>query len=63
MDISKKTLIATLIVDLILLAIGVVCLFVTKFSTLALSLFVGVVVLILISSILIWKYGKEFKKQ
>ena len=63
MDISKKTLIATLIVDLILLAIGVVCLFVTKFSTLALSLFVGVVVLILISSVLIWKYGKEFKKQ
>lgn len=63
MDISKKTLIITLIVDLILLAIGVACLFITKFSTLALSLFVGVVALILVSSILIWKYGKEFKKQ
>ncbi|MBR7172579.1 MAG: hypothetical protein IKD36_02170 [Clostridia bacterium] len=62
MDISKKTLIVTLIVDLLLLAIGVVCLFVTKFSTLALSLFVAVCVMILISSILIWKYGKAYKK-
>lgn len=63
MDISKKTLIITLIVDLLLLAVGVVCLFVTKFSTLALSLFVAVVVMILISSILVWKYGKAYKKQ
>ena len=63
MDISKKSLIVTLIVDLILLAIGVVCLFVTKFSTLALALFVAVVVLILVSSILVWKYGKAYKKQ
>lgn len=62
MDISKKTLIITLIVDLLLLAIGVVCLFVTKFSTLALSLFVAICVMILISSILIWKYGKAYKK-
>ncbi len=63
MDISKKALIITLIVDLLLLAIGVVCLFVTKFSTLALSLFVAIVVLILVSSILVWKYGKAYKKQ
>lgn len=62
MDISKKTLIITLIVDLLLLAVGVVCLFVTKFSTLALSLFVAICVMILISSILIWKYGKAYKK-
>lgn len=62
MDISKKALIITLIVDLVLLAIGVVCLFVTKFDTLALSLFVAVVVLILISSILVWKFGKAYKK-
>ena len=62
MDISKKTLIVTLIVDLLLLAIGVVCLFVTKFSTLALSLFVAICVMILISSILVWKYGKAYKK-
>lgn len=62
MDISKKALIITLIVDLVLLAVGVVCLFVTKFDTLALSLFVAVVVLILISSILVWKYGKAYKK-
>lgn len=63
MDISKKALIITLIVDLLLLAIGVVCLFVTKFSTLALALFVAIVVLILVSSILVWKYGKAYKKQ
>lgn len=63
MEISKKALIITLIVDLLLLAIGVVCLFVTKFSTVALAMFSGVAVLILISSILVWKYGKAYKKQ
>ena len=63
MEISKKALVITLIVDLLLLAIGVVCLFVTKFSTVALALFAGVAVLILVSSILVWKYGKAYKKQ
>lgn len=63
MDISKKALIITLIVDLLLLAIGVICLFVTKFSTLALCLFLAVMVLILVSSVLVWKYGKDHKKQ
>lgn len=63
MEISKKALIITLIVDLLLLAIGVVCLFVTKFSTVAIAMFVGIAVLILISSILVWKYGKAYKKQ
>ena len=63
MEISKKALVITLIVDLLLLAVGVVCLFVTKFSTVALAMFAGIAVLILISSILVWKYGKAYKKQ
>ncbi len=63
MEISKKALITTLIIDLLLLAVGIACLFVTKFATWALVVFMAVVFMILVSSILIWKYGKAFKKQ
>ena len=63
MEISKKALIITMIVDLILLAVGVVCLIVTKFNPIAIGMFVGLTVLVLISSILVWKYGKDHKKQ
>lgn len=61
MEISKRALVITLIIDLLLLVIGVVCLFVTKFDTIALIIFVGIAVFILISSILIWKFGKNLK--
>lgn len=63
MDISKKALIVTLIIDLLLLVVGVVCLFVTNFATWALVIFMAVVFMILVSSILVWKYGKAYKKQ
>ena len=63
MEISKKALITTLIIDLLLLAVGIVCLFVTKFATWSLIVFMAVVFMILVTSILIWKYGKAFKKQ
>lgn len=63
MEISKKALIITMIVDLVLFAVGIVCLFVTKFNPIAIGMFVGLTVLILVSSILVWKYGKEHKKQ
>ena len=63
MDISKKALLITLIVDLLLLVAGIICLFVTKFNTVALILFVVAVALILVSSIIIWKCGKFYKKQ
>lgn len=62
MDISKKALIITFITNLILIAISVVCMVVLKFNTLSLGLFLAISVLVLVSSILIWKYGKAYKK-
>lgn len=62
MDISKKALIITFIIDLLLIAVGVVCMVVLKFNTLSLCLFFALSVLVLISSILIWKFGKAYKK-
>ena len=62
MDITKKTLIATFIINIILIITAVVCMFITKFSTPILWLSFVMIILVCISSIIIWRYGKEFKK-
>ena len=63
MDVSRKTLIATLIINIVLIAIAVTCMIITKFANVAiLWLSVAMIVLVCVSSIMIWKYGKEFKK-
>ena len=54
MDISRKMLIATFIINIILIAIAVTCMIITKFSNVAiLWLSVAMVVLVCISSIII----------
>ena len=63
MDVSRKTLIATFIINIVLIAIAVTCMIVTKFNNVAiLWLSVAMIVLVCVSSIMIWKYGKEFRK-
>lgn len=62
MDISRKALIITLVVNVLLLAIGVTCMFLMDFSVLSLGLFGGVTLFVLVSSVLVWHYGKNFKK-
>lgn len=62
MDITKKTLIATFIINLVLIAISVTCMIITKFSAPILWLSLVMIILVCISSIIIWRYGKEFKK-
>ena len=62
MDISRKTLIFTFIVNLILIAVGVTCVFLTKFNTTVLWLAVAMTLMVLVSSVLIWRYGKEFRR-
>ena len=62
MDVSRRTLIITLIVNLLLIAVCVACILITKFNTVVLWLSVAVVALVLVSSVLIWVYGKEYRK-
>lgn len=62
MDITKKTLIATFIINIILIAIAVTCMIITKFSTPILWLSLVMIILVCVSSIIIWRYGKEFRK-
>ncbi len=62
MDISRKALIITLVIDVLLLAAGITCMCVLNFNVLSLGLFAGIAVCVLVSSILVWHYGKEFKK-
>ncbi len=63
MEVSKKALIITVIVDLVLLLAGAICLIITKFNPIAIGLFIAVAAMVLVSSILVWKYGKDHKKQ
>ncbi len=62
MDVSKKTLIITSIINLLIVAIGIACVVVTKFNTTVLWLSVATFALVVVSSIIIWRYGKEFRK-
>ena len=61
MDITKKTLIATFIINIVLIAIAVTCMIVTKFNTVVLWLSVATVALVLFSSYIIWKYAREMR--
>lgn len=62
MEISKKALIATFIIDLLLVAIGVICTVVLDFSVVALGIFLAVSVLILVSSVMVWHFAKSANK-
>lgn len=62
MDITRKTLIITSIINLLIIAIGVTCVIVTKFNTTVLWLCIATFILVTISSIIVWRYGKEFRK-
>lgn len=61
MEISKKALVATFIINLLLVAVSVLCTIILKYSNVSLGIFTAISVLVLISSVLIWHYGKEYK--
>lgn len=62
MEVSKKALIVTLIINLLLLAIGTVCIIVLDYSILSLSLFLAACVFVAVSSVFVWKLGQDYKK-
>lgn len=62
MEVSKKALIATLIIDLLLIAIGTVCTILLDYSITALGICVAVAVLILISTVMIWYFARASHK-
>ena len=62
MEVSKKALIVTLVINLLLLAVGVVCVIALKYNILSLSLFLAASVFVAVSSVLVWKLGKDYKK-
>lgn len=62
MEISKKALVATFIIDLLLVIVGVICTVVLNFSVVALGIFLAVAVLILVSSVMVWHFAKTANK-
>jgi len=61
MEVSKRALIITLIVNLLLLAVGVTCIVYLNYSVLALSLFLAATFFVLVSSVFIWKMAKDHR--
>ena len=61
MDISRRTLLITFIINIILIVLSVACMIVTKFDTVVMWLSVATVVLVCISSFIIWKYAREMR--
>lgn len=62
MDISKKGLIISFIINIVLVLIAIACVIITKFDTVVLVLGAVATLLILWSSIILWRYAKEMKK-
>lgn len=62
MDISRRTLLITFIVNILLIAISVTCMIVTNFNTTVLWLSVATVVLVLFSSYIIWRYARDMRR-
>jgi hypothetical protein len=63
MDISRKTLIVTFIINLLLIAIAAACMIITKFAPAVLWLSIATMLLVLTSSVIIWLYAREMRKQ
>lgn len=60
MEISRKALIITLVINFLLLAIGTVCVVYLNYSVLSLSLFAAATVFVLVSSVFIYKLGRDY---
>ena len=63
MEISRKALIATLLIDILLIAAGVTCIIIMDFNVLALAMFCGISVFVLFTSVMAYCYGKSSTAQ
>lgn len=62
MDVSRKTLIISAIINFVLIAICATCLIVTNWNPVVLWISLGVLVCVLITSIMTFIMGKNFKR-
>ena len=62
MDLSRKTLIIAAIINVVLIAIRAVCLIVTKLNPVVLWISLAILVVVLITSIMTYIMGKNFKR-
>ena len=62
MDISKKSLIFAVVINLILIAVCAVCLILTKLNPVILWVALAVLLFVLITSIIAFVIGKNIKK-
>jgi len=62
MDISRKTLIIAAIINIVLIAICAVCLIVTNWNPVVLWISLAILVVVLITAIMTYFMGKNFKK-
>ena len=62
MDISRKTLIISVIVNVVLIIICAACLILTKFNPIVLGISLAVLFFVVLTSVMAFVMGKKFKK-
>ena len=62
MDISRKTLIIAVIINVVLIAICAACLILTKFNPVVLWISMVILAFILMTSIIVYVAGRKLKK-
>ena len=62
MDISRKALIISVIINFVLMAICAVCLIITKWNPVVLWIALAVLFFVMLTSIIVYVAGKNYKK-
>jgi len=62
MDVSRKTLIISVIINFVLIAICAACLIISNFNPIVLWISVAVLAFVLLTSIMAFVMGKKFRK-
>ncbi len=63
MDVSRKTLIISAIINAVIIAIALVCLIVTNWNPVTIWISLAIIVCVLITSVMIYIMGKNFRKR
>ena len=61
MDISKKTLIVSIIINILLVVVCAVCLIITKFNSIVLWISIAVMICVVITSVIVYLASKKFR--
>lgn len=61
MDISRKTLIVSIIINILLIVVSAICLILTKFNTVVLWISLALLVAVAVTSVFVYLASKKYR--